>query len=105
VYDVLATFAASFDFNMTEATRWSRDRLAEAGVRVSRQAVGVVIRASAYGGCPLYRQPPPRAEEIAEAFVENVLSRARAADVDLSSEDVEMVRAWFGSARPDDSAI
>jgi hypothetical protein len=65
---------------------------------------GVVIRASAYGGCPLYSQPPPRAEEIAEAFVENVLSRARAADVDLSSEDVEMVRGWFGSARPDDLA-
>lgn len=92
VHDSLAAFVASYEFNLTEATRWSRDRLAEEGVRVSRQAVGVVVRGAAYGGCPLYRQPPPQAEEIAEAFVDNVLSRAEAADVDLSSEDIEMVR-------------
>jgi len=102
VHDSLAVFVASYEFNLTEATRWSRDRLAERGVRVSRQAVGVVVRGAAYGGCPLYRQPSPRAEEIAEAFADNVLSRAEAADVDLSSEDIEMVRRWFGSLRPDD---
>ena len=103
VHDSLAAFVASYEFNLTEATRWSRDRLAENGVRVSRQAVGVVVRGAAYGGCPLYRQPSPRAEEIAEAFVDNVLSRAAAADVDLSSEDIEIVRRWFGSLRPDDA--
>jgi uncharacterized LabA/DUF88 family protein len=102
VHDSLAAFVASYEFNLTEATRWSRDRLAEKGVRVSRQAVGVVVRGAAYGGCPLYRQPSPRAEEIAEAFVGNVLSRAEAADVDLSSEDIEVVRRWFGSLRRDD---
>jgi hypothetical protein len=97
VHDSLAAFVAAYEFNLTEATRWSRDRLAESGVRVSRQVVGLVVRGAAYGGCPLYRRPPPGAEEIATAFVENVLSRADAADVDLSPEDVQVVSTWFGA--------
>jgi hypothetical protein len=69
IYDSLAGFVAAYEFNLTEATRWSRDRQAERGIRVNRQAVGVVAHGAAYGGAPLYRQPPPRAEDIAAAFV------------------------------------
>jgi uncharacterized LabA/DUF88 family protein len=98
IHESLAAFVASYEFNLTEATRWSRDRLAEKGVRVSRQAVGVVVRGAAYGGCPLYRKPPPGADEIAEAFVDNIVGRAEAADVDLSSEEVATVRSWFGAS-------
>ncbi len=97
MHDSLAAFVAAYEFNLTEATRWSRDRLAESGVRVSRQVITLVARGAAYGGCPLYRQPPPSADEIAGAFVGNLLSRAAAADVDLSAEEVEVVRAWFGA--------
>jgi hypothetical protein len=93
----LADFVAAYEFNLAEATRWSRDRLAEIGVRVSRQVITLVARGAAYGGCPLYRQPPPAADEIGGAFVGNLLSRAAAADVDLSPEEVEVVRAWFGA--------
>ncbi|HEX6874194.1 MAG TPA: NYN domain-containing protein [Nocardioidaceae bacterium] len=96
IYDSLAGFVAAYEFNLTEATRWSRDRLAERGIRVNRQAVGIVAHGVAYGGCPLYRQPPPRAEDLATAFVANVLNRAAATDIDLSSEEVEEVRNWFG---------
>lgn len=97
VHESLAAFVAAYEFNLTEATRWSRDRLAESGVRVSRQALSLVAHGAAYGGCPLYRQPPPSAEEIATAFVGNVLSRAAAADVDLSADEVQIVRTWFGA--------
>jgi hypothetical protein len=57
--------------------------------------VGVVARGAAYGGCPLYRQPAPGAEEIAAAFVNNVLDRALAADVELSAEELRIVRDWY----------
>jgi uncharacterized LabA/DUF88 family protein len=100
IYDALAGFVAAYEFNLTEATRWARDRLAERDIRVNRQAVGVVAHGAAYGGCPLYRQPPPEAEDIGAAFVANVLNRAAAADIDLSSQDIEVVRTWFGVSVP-----
>jgi hypothetical protein len=97
IHHSLAAFVAAYEFNLTEATRWCRDRLTESGERVNRQAIGVVARGAAYGGCPLFRQPPPVATAIATAFVENVLSRVAAADVDLSPDEVDVVRAWFGA--------
>lgn len=97
VHECLAAFVAAYEFNLTEATRWARDRLVESGYRVNRQTVGVVARGAAYGGCPLYRQPPPDSNEIGEAFAGNILSRAGAADVDLSAEDAQIVRRWFGA--------
>lgn len=100
IYDALAGFVAAYEFNLTEATRWSRDRMVERGIRVNRQAVGVVAHGAAYGGCPLYRQPPPEAQDIGAAFVANVLNRAAAADIDLSSEDIEEVCDWFGASGP-----
>jgi uncharacterized LabA/DUF88 family protein len=96
IFDSLAAFLGAYEFDLTEATRWSRDQLMAKGIRVNRQAVGIVARGASYGGCPLYRQPPPPAQEIATAFVGNVLDRAAAADVDLSTEDVQEVRSWFG---------
>ena len=96
IFDSLAAFVGAYEFDLTEATRWSRDQLTAKGIRVNRQAVGIVARGAVYGGCPLYRQPPPPAEDIATAFVGNVLDRAVAADVDLSTEEVQEVRSWFG---------
>lgn len=98
IADSLAAFVNAYEFNLTEATRWSRDQLVDKGVRVNRQAVGIVARGSAFGDCPLYRQPPPSAEEITEAFADNVLARAAAADVELSGDDLTVVRSWFGPA-------
>jgi hypothetical protein len=97
IYEALATFVAAYEFNLTEATRWSRDRLVDQGVEVSRKAVNVVALGASYGGCPLYRQPAPTAAEIGEAFVGNILNRASAADVDLGPEDEDDVRSWFSA--------
>jgi hypothetical protein len=38
----------------------------------------------------------PLQPKIATAFVGYVLDRAAAADVDLSTEEVQEVRSWFG---------
>jgi hypothetical protein len=76
IYQTLSDYAGSHRFNLTECTGWSRDQLRDQGLPVSRSAVGYVVRGTSFGGCPLHRQPPPTAEEIAAAFVSNVLNRA-----------------------------
>lgn len=102
IYQVLADYAKSHHFNLTEATRWSRDHLAQQGVDVSRNAIGFVTRGASFGGCPLYRQPSPTSAEVGAAFVDNVLSRADAAAIALTVEEAEVVRAWLGVAQPEE---
>lgn len=97
IYQTLADYAHSYRFNLTQCTGWSRDQLRDQGVPVSRGAVAFVVRGTAFGGCPLYQQPPPAAAEIGTAFVENVLSRADTAELAFTDEDVAMVRAWLGA--------
>ncbi|GIE85129.1 NYN domain-containing protein [Actinoplanes regularis] len=98
IYQALADYAAAHHFNLTEATRWARDQLAAQGVDVSRSAIAFVTRGTAFGGAPLYRQPPPNAVEIASAFADNVLNRAEAATIALSEDEIAEVRAWLGAA-------
>jgi uncharacterized LabA/DUF88 family protein len=92
---VLADYARTHHFNMTEATAWSRDRLAENSTNVGREAVGFAVRATAYGGQPLYQDPAPGQGEIIEAVISNILSRAAAAELDLEDDEAETIRSWF----------
>lgn len=96
VYQTLSDYAHSHRFNLTQCTSWARDHLREQGVPVSRGSVAYVVRGTSFGGCPLHRQPPPTAAEIGAAFVENVLSRAEAAEIAFSDDEVRTVRAWLG---------
>ncbi|WP_432992569.1 NYN domain-containing protein [Dactylosporangium sp. CA-233914] len=102
IYETLSRYAGANRFNLTQCTSWSRDRLREAGVPVSRGAVAFVVRGTSFGGSPLHRQPPPTPAEIGTAFVNNVLSRAEAAQIPLTDEDEATVRAWLGA--PDAAA-
>jgi len=97
IYEALAEYAATHEFRLAEATRWGRDRLAEQDIAVSRHAVGVVTRATAFGGAPLHSEPPPTAEQIGSAFVQNLLDRAVAAEMALSEEEAAVLRNWFGA--------
>ena len=81
-------------------TRWARDRVVEADLRANRQAASLVAHGAAYGGCPLYRQPPPTADEVAAAFVSNVLNRAAASNVVLTDEEAGVVRRWLDDPAP-----
>jgi hypothetical protein len=65
-------------------------------VDANRNAVGYVTRGAAFGGCPVFRQPPPAADEIGDAFVRNVLDRADAASMALSPADQHVVAQWLG---------
>jgi uncharacterized LabA/DUF88 family protein len=95
---VLADYASTHHFNMTEATAWSRDRLVERGRNVGREAVGFAVRATAYGGQPLYLDPAPGRGAIIEAVISNILSRAAAAELDLGDDEAETIRSWFRGA-------
>ncbi|NDU74598.1 NYN domain-containing protein [Actinomadura sp. DSM 109109] len=95
VYGALSDYASEHTFNMTECTAWSRDRLADYGLRVSRQHIGFVMNGAARGGSPLYRDPPPTAEEIGEAFVRSVLNRIDSSEMVFTEEDIAVVREWL----------
>lgn len=95
VYGALSDYASEHTFNMTRCTAWSRDRLADGGLRVSRQHIGFVMNGASRGGSPLYRDPPPTAEEIGEAFVRSVLKRIDSSETVFSEEDLAVVRGWL----------
>ncbi|MFV2022422.1 hypothetical protein [Micromonospora sp. LOL_023] len=97
IYQTLADYAQSQRFNLTQCTSWARDQLREQGLSVSRNAVGFVVRGTSFGGCPLHRLPPPTADEIAAAFVGNVLSRADAAEIAFSEDEIATAHAWLGA--------
>jgi hypothetical protein len=95
IYETLSAYARSYRFNLTQCTSWSRDQLRDGGVPVSRGAVAFVVRGTSFGGSPLHRQPPPTAAEIGTAFVDNVLSRAEAAQIPFTEEEETAIRDWL----------
>jgi hypothetical protein len=97
-FRALAEHVRNEPFEVNETTRWARDQLLTRGVVVGRRALNVIARGSAYGGAPLFRVPPPSAEEIGLAFVGNVVDRARTSDVELTDDDVAVIRDWFGAS-------
>jgi hypothetical protein len=102
IYRTLSDYADSHRFNLTECTSWARDRLHEQGFTVSRGVAVFVVRGTSFGGCPLYRQPPPTAEEIAAAFVNNLLHLADGDEIALTDEETAQVRAWLGAPAPEE---
>jgi uncharacterized LabA/DUF88 family protein len=101
IYQTLSDYAHSHQFNLTQCTSWSRDRLRDQGFAVSRNIVAFIARGTSFGGYPLYRQPPPTAVEIGTAFVNNVLSRADGEA--FTDEEVATVRAWLGAPQQDET--
>ncbi|REE98270.1 NYN domain-containing protein [Thermomonospora umbrina] len=99
IYHTLSEYVHSHTFNLTQCTSWSRDRLREQGLAVNRNTVAFIARGSTFGGCPLYTQPPPSADEIGSAFVNNVLNRTDTES--FTEEELTAVRTWLG-AHPED---
>ena len=100
----LAIYAAETEFNRTESSKWTRDRLTEDGFNVSRNAVIYLVRRALRGGCrPLRSNPPPTAEEIREGFIQNIIQHHRILPLNLSDDDDTQTRlnAWLdGKGEP-----
>ena len=97
IYEVLATFLVDHEFSLSGITKWAREELANRGMPVSRSSIGFVVRASAFGGMPLYATPPPGAASIGGAVVRNFVDRADAVEIQLNPDDVRSIEEWFGA--------
>jgi len=103
VFESLADYAAHYDFDMSDCTRWTRDDLAVRGFEVGRQAVSFIVWGARYGGCPVEREPAPTAVELATAFVGNTVKRAATAGLHLSEGEVRTLRDWIHPEIPDEA--
>lgn len=96
LFDALASYAAGNQFNLTEATRWTRDALAGSGVHIARSAIGYVVRGVQIGGTRLDAPEKPEAIAIGEAFHRSLMQRAAAQRLTLDSKAEAELRHWLG---------
>ncbi len=96
VFNALAVYAATHQFNLTESTRWSRDYTAQEGYEVGRHVFGYVIRGARYADCWLEADPPPDATVIGTAFCASLIERAQSAGLRFSDDDRQAIAEWLG---------
>ena len=95
LYDVLATYAATQEWNLTESTKWTRDRLVDKGRPVGRAAIGFVVNALSRTDSPLSREPAPTTDEIAEALFLSIVERSAEAGLPLSDDEGAELAEWM----------
>lgn len=96
VFEALANYAASHDFNLIEASGWARAALAEVGEQVSLNALRYVIQGTYFGGLQLDAATRPTAEEVGQAFCDALLDRASADGVPLDADTEQALFEWLG---------
>ena len=96
VFEALADYAASHEFNLIDAIGWARATLAEAGMQVSRNALSYVIRGTYFGGVQLDAANSPTAADVGQAFCDALLDRASADGVPLDADTERALFEWLG---------
>lgn len=96
LFQALAEYAASQPFNLTESTRWTRERLAERKLSVARGAIAFVVRGTQFGGEPLTKVPPPSGEDIANAFLSNLIAQVGNSGFVLDDAEEDAIAEWLG---------
>jgi len=95
LYDVLAAYAGTQEWNLTESTKWTRDRLADEGHPVGRVSIGFVVKELSRTNAPLNRDPAPTTDEIAEALLSSILARAAEAGLPLTDAEGAELAEWM----------
>ena len=95
--DVLASYARTQQWSLTESTKWTRDRLLDRGQPVGRVAIGFVVRALSRTNAALNRDPAPTSDEISTALFSSVVTRAAEAGLPLSEEEVGELAQWMSA--------
>ncbi|WP_318541566.1 NYN domain-containing protein [Kocuria marina] len=95
VFKVLSEYAREFDFNLSEASKWSRDRATELGVEVSRRALLYVVRGARTGGADLSADQAPDAPAIGRAVFSSVLEQAALAGFSASEDEKQDLADWL----------
>lgn len=105
VYQSLEAYAATHDFNLTEATKWSRDYATGLGSDVARSVFVYVVLACRDSGVMLSADVTPTPSQISSAVHASVLSQAEVAGLDVSSEDSLVLARWLHVEPSDSEAI
>ncbi|WP_158213636.1 NYN domain-containing protein [Sphingopyxis witflariensis] len=93
----LSSYATDNTFNFTEATRWTRDEMAERhGAKVARGSVAYVVRGCQFGGARLDAEIAPSADQIGNAFYNALLDRAASLGIQVSPESEVSIADWLG---------
>lgn len=95
MFQVLAEYAREFDFNLSEASKWSRDRARELGVEVSRRALLYAIRGARTGGADLSADQTLDAPVIGRAVFSSVLEQAVLAGFSPSDDEQQRLADWL----------
>lgn len=98
VLRTLAEYISLHEFNLTQCTGWTRDRLASQGVQVGRSAIGYVVLGAIAGGLEPKARPLAREADIRRALIRNMIVRAQAASLSLTESDEDDLRKWLGGA-------
>jgi NYN domain len=94
LFEELAAQAATQPFDLGLTSRTVRDRIAERGEAVGRNAVNFVLQGLIYAGViPADTARSPR--ELALAWLENVLALCRNARMELTEADQTTIHDWI----------
>lgn len=94
---ILARYTESqeHEFTLSECTIWVRDQLKEKEIPVGRTAIDRIIKWAKHGGANLESDPPPTADKIREAVIQNAITRSGEANLDLTPEKQKELRNWL----------
>ena len=94
---MLAHYAKNHEheFTLSECTIWVRDQLKEKEIPVGRNAIQHIIHWAKHGGVSLDADPPPTADKIREAVIQNAIIRASETNMDLTPEGQKELRNYL----------
>lgn len=94
---MLAHYAKNHEheFTLSECIIWVRDQLKEKEIPVGRNAIQHIIHWAKHGGVTLDTDPPPTADQIREAVIQNAIIRASETNMDLTPEGQKELRNWL----------
>ena len=94
-FDTLANYARYNDFDLRQATEWTRDKLTQAGFSVAAEDINAIVIKAYHGGVGLDATPPPTADRIREAVIQHTVDLAQAATLSLTDSDAAALRNWL----------
>lgn len=97
LYDVLASYAATQEWNLIESTKWTRDQLSDRGQPIGRAAIGFIVKALSRTDASLNRTPAPSARDIAKGLFSSMVARSAEMGLVLSASEAAELAEWMGA--------
>ena len=96
VFQSLEEVLQSCRYHFTGTSKMVRDRCLEKGYSISRATISFILRGISYGGHRFGLRPEKdQAEIFADVFRKNVINLCADAQLDLSSEERDLLESWI----------